>query len=1037
MRGRTLLWAVCGWTLFAAQAVFLVDAYSVHRFSARSVAGASSLAWLVLLLGAPWVWQWLALRSGLRTAASATDEEHRWMALVARHSGISVAITDPQHRIQWVNETFTRLTGYTLEAARGRAAGDLLFFDGTDMATVRRARELYAQKSGAVFEVLIRTRDGRERWLEADLEALLDDRGELEGYIALHRDVTEQVRVRGAMRLSEYRARMMMEGANVGTWELDLQRGKVTLNEAFCKMLGYEPHELHLGPEDLRQLCHPDDVAVADKAVGEVASGRTDLFRGSHRLRAKDGSWHMVVGAGGVLERSADGTPLRLFGVQIDVTEQRRADDERRRAAEHLAVIAANVPGMIFQWRLNSDGQSQYLYASPGARSLYGVSPEELMSNERSMSGFLVNPEENTFDRASMLHSAATLTPWHAEHRLITSEGELRWLEANAIPQRNADGSTTWTGYVYDVTRRKLAEEELRVSEEKLRSLYDLSPLGIALSDSEGRFLQTNYAMEVITGYSRQELTTMNWWDWAADNGNDDQRQRIQSLIQSGRFGPLEKELTRKDGSRVPVQVTGIMVTASDGTRLMWSMIEDIANRKRAEQRISFLAYHDPLTGLDNRLGLRTRLAEALAAAGASRNRVAVMMIDVDRFKTINDTLGHDAGDRVIVELARKISGAVPEGDIVARIGGDEFVVALTQLRSEAQVKSVAGKVFDQLRGRIEVDGSTVHVTVTAGVSVFPGDGPDGQTLMKKADVALYAAKARGRDACELYQPAMTQAVDQRLILETELRDALAEGQFVLHYQPQMDTLTGRPIGVEALLRWNHPVRGIIPPALFIPIAEETRLIEPIGEWVLTAACRDMRAWLDSGGEPLIMAVNLSPLQFAREDLAERVAAALATTGLPPKLLELEITESAAMSAPDVAARSLARLKQLGVSLAIDDFGTGHSSLARLKMFNVDRLKIDGSIVTDCAADAYDAALCRATIALGRALGLEVVAEGVETSEQWQFLAQEHCNSVQGFLFALPMPAEEAFRFLRAALAAPRLRVSPTGHRGGHDRPRR
>ncbi len=1025
--------------MLAAQLLLIARAAAARFIDGRLLSPALSLAWGALLGLAPWIWIGLASRFGLRArlAGAGPGAEHHWTALVARHSGISVAITDPNHRIQWVNATFTRLTGYTLEEARGRLAGELLFFDGTDMATVKRARELYAQKSGALFEVLIRTRDGGERWVEADVEALLDDRGEVEGYIALHRDVTEQVRVREAMRLSEHRARMMMEGANVGTWELDVQRRTVTLNDAFCKMLGYERHELTLGPEGLRELCHPDDAAAADEAVNDVVAGRTDLFRGSHRVRAKDGSWRWILGAGGVLERAPDGAPLRLFGVQIDVTEQRRADDERRRAAENLAVIAANVPGMIFQWRLNPDGQPKYLYASPGARDLYGVSPEELMSDERSMSGFLVNPEENTLDRAAMLHSAATLTPWHAEHRLITSDGELRWLEANAIPQRNPDGGTTWTGYVYDVTRRKLAEEELRVSEEKLRSLYDLSPLGIALSDSEGRFLQTNYAMEVITGYSRQEFAAMNWWEWAADHGSEDQRQRIQSLIHSGRFGPLEKEITRKDGSKVPVQLTGIMVTASDGARLMWSMVEDIADRKRAEQRISFLAYHDPLTGLDNRLALRTRLAEALSAAGAVRNRVALMMIDIDRFKTINDTLGHDAGDRVIVELARKIRAAVRESDIVARIGGDEFVVAMTQLRSEGQARAVAGKVFEQLRGRFEVDGSTVHVTVTAGVSVFPGDGPDPQTLMRKADIALYAAKARGRDAYEMYQPAMTQAADQRLILETELRDALAEGQFVLHYQPQMDTLTGRPVGVEALLRWNHPTRGIIPPALFIPIAEETRLIEPIGEWALTAACRDMRTWLDGGGEPLIVAVNLSPLQFAREDLAERVAAALAATGLPPRLLELEITESAAMSAPDVAARSLARLKQLGVSLAIDDFGTGHSSLARLKMFNVDRLKIDGSIVTDCAADAYDAALCRATIALGRALGLEVVAEGVETSEQWQFLAQEQCTSVQGYLFARPMPAEEAFHFLRAALAAPRLRASPSAHRAGQERPRR
>ncbi|MGH8328210.1 MAG: putative bifunctional diguanylate cyclase/phosphodiesterase, partial [Steroidobacteraceae bacterium] len=543
-------------------------------------------------------------------------------------------------------------------------------------------------------------------------------------------------------------------------------------------------------------------------------------------------------------------------------------------------VIAANVPGMIFQWRLDpGGGQPRFLYVSPGARALYGVSPEELMSNERSMSGFLVNPEEGTLDRAAMLHSAATLTPWHAEHRLITSEGELRWLEANAIPTGNADGSTTWTGYVNDVTRRKLAEQELRVSEEKLRSLYDLSPLGIALSDSEGRFLQTNHAMEIISGYTREELAAMNWWDWTAEDGSAEQRQRVQTLMQNGRFGPLEKELTRKDGTRIPVQITGMMVTASDGARLMWSMLEDIADRKRAEQRISFLAYHDPLTGLDNRLGLRARLAEALATAAVSRSRIAVMMIDLDRFKTINDTLGHDAGDRVIAELGQRIHRAVREEDIVARIGGDEFVVALTHLGPDAAIEAVAAKVFGELRGRFEVDGNSVHITVSAGVSVYPDDGADSQTLMKRADIALYAAKGLGRDTCEIYRPAMTEGADQRLALETELRDALARGEFVLYYQPQMDTLTGRPIGMEALLRWRHPTRGLISPALFVPIAEETRLIEPIGEWVLKAACRDMCAWLDAGGEPLTMAVNLSPMQFACEDLADRIAAVLAMSG--------------------------------------------------------------------------------------------------------------------------------------------------------------
>jgi EAL domain-containing protein (putative c-di-GMP-specific phosphodiesterase class I) len=268
----------------------------------------------------------------------------------------------------------------------------------------------------------------------------------------------------------------------------------------------------------------------------------------------------------------------------------------------------------------------------------------------------------------------------------------------------------------------------------------------------------------------------------------------------------------------------------------------------------------------------------------------------------------------------------------------------------------------------------------------------------------------------------MTPGTD-RLSLEVELRGALERGEFVLHYQPRLDTITGRPTGIEALVRWQHPTRGIVFPGAFIPIAEETGLIEPLGEWVLEAACRDLKSWLDGGMEPLRVSVNLSPTQFARPDLPERVANILAAVGIPARLLELEITESAAMSSPELAVRHLARLKSLGVTLSIDDFGTGHSSLSRLKLFNVDCLKIDRSLVKDCAADAYDAALCRATIALGRALGLEVVAEGVETQEQWQFLAQERCSNIQGYLLARPMPASDAFAFLKAALTSPRLRA--------------
>ncbi|HUK02457.1 MAG TPA: EAL domain-containing protein [Steroidobacteraceae bacterium] len=830
-----------------------------------------------------------------------------WAALVARRTGYSVTVSDAQRRLIWVNDSFTRLTGYTPAEAIGRKTSALLYFEGTDAATVDRVRQSFARKQGERFEILVRGKDGREWWLDTDARPVLDQRGELLAWVCIQADVTEQVSLREAILASESHARAL--------------------------------------------------------------------------------------------------------------------EEERRHASERLEIIADNVPGMIFQLRVRPNGAPQLLYASPGASAVYGLTAEEL--KREPMLLFKVLPAEDRAAQMQAIEEAKrTLSNWHIEQRIIRPDGTPAWIEGDALPRREADGSTIWIGYVGDVTGHKLAERELRASETKLRSLYDLSPLGIALNDRDGRFLQVNQAIEVITGYSRAEMLSTNWWDWAVDKDDPGQRARVESLLAAGRFGPVEKELVRKDGVRVPVQITGIIVRAPDGAQHIWSMVEDISVRKRSEQRIAFLAYHDALTGLENRFGLRAQLDTILTEGAIARTRTAVMLIDLDRFKVVNDTLGHDVGDRLLVEVARRIRASVRSTDVVARLGGDEFVVVIPGLREDMPLESIVRKMFTELRGNIDLPGRTIYCSCSVGVSVAPQDGADSTTLLKHADLAMYAAKAGGGDAFRLFQSSMTPGID-RLSIETELRGALERQELVLHYQPRVDTISGRPTGMEALVRWNHPTRGLLSPAVFIPIAEETGLIEPLGEFVLREACKDLRAWLDMGREPLRVSVNLSPIQFAREDLAERVADAIAAAGIEPRLLELEITESAAMSSPEQAVRHLAKLKTLGVTLAIDDFGTGHSSLSRLKLFNVDCLKIDRSLVKDCAADAYDGALCRATIALGRALGLEVVAEGVETHEQWQFLAQERCSNIQGYLLARPMPRADVFAFLKSALEAPRLRSPP------------
>ncbi len=818
-----------------------------------------------------------------------------WLSMLADVTGYGVTLSDARRQIVWANESFRQMSGYSPGEYLGRTPGELLHFEEADPETRQRVRESFDTGRGLRFESPARSKDGHAWWLDTDARPLLDAHGAVRGWVCIHADITNEVIKREALRRNERRAHMMIQGGNIGTWEWDARTNLVETNSVYMTMLGYPPDDCWHDVNWLRDLCHPDDLEMCDRAVSELMDGTRSRFRGNSRLRARDGSWRWVWCSGGVLEREPGGLPSRIFCVMFDVTEHKLADEQTRIVSERMGLIAENVPGMIFQWRLSKEGKGEFLYVSPGVRNVFGLAPEVLMNDGRALAS-VTHPEDLERTRASMQRSADTLEPWRIEARVVRPDGAISWSAGEAVPRRYEDGSTIWHGYVHDVTASKLSE-----------------------------------------------------------------------------------------------------------------------------QRISFLAYHDPLTGLENRLGLRSKLDEMLQSAGRRQAALAVLMIDLDRFKYVNDTLGHDVGDELLVEVGRRLKNTVRRCDVVARPGGDEFVLVLDDLPDERQVSAAVQKLFRQLRGNFRLSDRAVYTTCSIGISRFPQDGTDGTTLLKHADLAMYAAKANGGDSYRLFENAMRPGTD-RLLLEVELRDALERNEVELYYQPRIDTITGRPTAVEALLRWRHPTRGLVPPGLFIPIAEETGLIEVIGQWVLERACQDLREWLDRGGAPMRVSVNLSPIQFARDELPERVADALERWRLPSELLELEITETVAMRSPELAARHLARLRALGVFLAVDDFGTGHSSLARLKLLNVDCVKIDRSLVEDCTGDPHDAALCRAAIALGLALGLEVVAEGVETQDQRQFLAQEHCSTIQGYLVAPPMPAAEAFSFVKSLLEVPRLR---------------
>ena len=431
------------------------------------------------------------------------------------------------------------------------------------------------------------------------------------------------------------------------------------------------------------------------------------------------------------------------------------------------------------------------------------------------------------------------------------------------------------------------------------------------------------------------------------------------------------------------------------------------------EEQLQRQVYHDTLTGLPNRLLFQDRLALAVAQAHRHGNGLAVLFLDVDRFKVINDSLGHSVGDRLIREVAVRLRSCLREGDTVARLGGDEFTLLLPDVGQAVDAAKVAKKVLDVVRMPFELDGRELFVTSSLGISLYPDDGRDAETLVKNADAAMYRAKEQGRDLYQLYTPALNATALERLALESSLRKALAHSELLLHYQPILDVATRRVHGVEALLRWRHPELGLVPPGDFIPLAEVTGLILAIGPWVLRAACAQARAWQDL--QPgLRMAVNLSARQFQEAGLVGHVTDALADTGLDPHCLQLEITESSAMQNAQTAIQTLRELKALGVGLSIDDFGTGYSSLSYLKRFPIDTLKIDQSFIRDIGTDPDDAAIASAIIALAHTLKLTVVAEGVETADQLEFLTRHGCDRTQGYFFSRPLAAERCSELLAA-----------------------
>ncbi|MGE5471137.1 MAG: putative bifunctional diguanylate cyclase/phosphodiesterase [Bacteroidota bacterium] len=567
---------------------------------------------------------------------------------------------------------------------------------------------------------------------------------------------------------------------------------------------------------------------------------------------------------------------------------------------------------------------------------------------------------------------------------------------------------------------REGGADGLSLSSDVLLRAYLQSHEAVLVSDADNRIVSVNPAFTEMSGYEPAEVLGRDPKILASGRMTVPQYRQIWQALADTGFWQGEIWDRRKNGSVFPKWTSISVIRDAAGQVVNYvASFTDISEHKEAADRLAHLAYHDPLTQLPNRLAFESQLDLALKSRSRDGHQIALMLIDLDRFKNINDTLGHHVGDGLLKEVAIRLRESVRGSDIVARLGGDEFIVVLPDIDGPLVAASIAGKVQRNLADSYLVGEHVLYATPSIGISIFPNDGGDGDVLLRNADAAMYHAKNAGRNNYQFYAAHMNEAASARLQMENALRQAVSgitpeNSQFSLHFQPQIHVASGRVIGMEALARWRHPTLGNVPPVEFIALAEETGLIQPLGDWILWETCRQIHVFRQQGICDLRVAINISAQQLRHESLPFVVLGALACYDLKPADVELEITESTAMQNPEFTLSILNDLAARGIMLAIDDFGTGYSSLAYLKHLPIQRLKLDRSFVKDIETDANDAAICSATVALGHNLGLELVAEGVETPAQRDFLAQLGCDVLQGYLYSKPLPADEIVAWLRA-----------------------
>jgi len=928
------------------------------------------------------------------------------------------------------NDSFARILGYPSPQELLSIDGRHLYFSLAEHDAL--LAELREKSSVRDREVRLRRRDGAPVWVIANLSLVPEEEigiTVIKGSIV---DITDRKAAEEALRRSEERFRILSQATNDAVWDWDILRGTIWWSEGYRTLFGYRVEETPPGTESWTAHLHPDDRERVESGISALIDSGRQSWSDEYRFRRADGSYARVFDRGYVIQ-DGSGKPVRMIGSMMDVTDRHRAADiqsalyriaeitsssgdgdsfyaEIHRVianlmyARNFFIALADEPAREIRFPYFVDDFDPPPPPIPLGQGLTGrvlrtgsllhLSGREI--DELHASGALPSPGARTFDWLGV--------PLRSGDRTFGVLAVQSYDETIRYTESEREILVFVSQHLATALERKKAAAALANSERQYRSLFENANDCVMIVDPESQvILKANPRACDLYGYPAGDLVGMSLSRFQRDVGRAEEE--IRQVLREGTIHNLGATHFARDGTAIEVLVNASVVEY-EGRRAVLTINRDVTETRKAERKIERLAYEDALTGLANRVRLEDRLTVSLAHARRDRHALAVLFIDVDRFKLVNDSLGHKVGDVLLQKIADRLREMIRGSDTLARLGGDEFVLVLSTVDAAESAGRVARKIQEVFREPFAIAERELYVTVSIGIAVFPEDGDDVDSLVKSADAAMYAAKQQGRDGYQFHSGLRARGDIERLDLGNRLHRAIDAKEFRVYFQPVVRVDSGELTGAEALVRWDRADNGLVLPGEFIPLAEDSGLIVPLGAEVLRESCRQAAEW-NRSGHPLSVSVNLSVRQLQRRDIVATVRSALEDSGLEPRRLGLEITESVAMQNLDVTLAALAELRRLGVGITMDDFGTGYSSLSYLKMLPVDTVKIDRSFVQGVATDPNDATIVRAAIALAHELRLRVIAEGVESAEQAEFLRRHQCDELQGFLFSPAVPAEE------------------------------